>query len=58
MIYQQPGQPGSIVSVQPRYGNYINGQWVEPSKGLYFDNVSPVTGQPFCQIPPFQCRRY
>ena len=51
MIYQQPGQPGSIVSVQPRYGNYINGQWVEPSKGLYFDNVSPVTGQPFCQIP-------
>jgi len=51
MIYLQPGQPGSIVSVQPRYGNYINGQWVEPVKGVYFDNVSPVTGQAFCQIP-------
>lgn len=51
MIYLQPGQAGSIVSVQARYGNYINGQWVEPCKGQYFDNVSPVTGLPFCQIP-------
>lgn len=51
MIYVQPGQVGSLVEVQARYGNYINGQWVEPQKGQYFDNVSPVTGQVFCQIP-------
>ncbi len=34
-----------------KYGNYLNGQWVEPLSGLYFDNVSPITGKPFCQIP-------
>ena len=51
MIYAQPGQAGSKVSVQARYENYINGQWQPPVDGQYFDNVSPVTGQVFCQIP-------
>ena len=51
MIYAQPGQAGSIVSVAARYENYINGKWQPPVDGQYFDNVSPVTGQVFCQIP-------
>jgi len=33
------------------YGNYIGGQWVAPVSGDYFDNISPVNGKPFCQIP-------
>ena len=33
------------------YGNYIGGEWKEPVKGLYFDNVSPVNGEVFCKIP-------
>jgi aldehyde dehydrogenase len=33
-----------------KYENYIGGKWVKPVKGLYFDNVSPVTGKHFCQI--------
>ncbi len=33
-----------------RYGNFIGGQWAEPISGRYFDNISPVNGQPVCQI--------
>lgn len=51
MIYAKPGSEGSIVTVKPRYGNYINGDWVAPVKGEYFTNVSPVTGEQFCEIP-------
>jgi aldehyde dehydrogenase len=48
--YTAPGQPGSLVSVQDRYGNYIGGEFVPPSKGRYFENVSPVTGKPFTEV--------
>jgi len=51
MIYAQPGTEGAVVSVKGRYGNYINGDWVAPVKGEYFANVSPVTGEAFCEIP-------
>ena len=30
---------------------FIGGQWVAPVNGQYFDNISPVNGKPFCQIP-------
>ncbi|MCX5592630.1 acetaldehyde dehydrogenase ExaC [Alcaligenes endophyticus] len=33
-----------------RYDNYIGGKWVAPVAGNYFDNVSPITGQVFCQV--------
>ncbi|MEL7339098.1 MAG: aldehyde dehydrogenase family protein [Bacteroidota bacterium] len=32
------------------YDNYIGGKWVAPTKGQYFDNVSPVDGQAFTKI--------
>jgi len=48
--YAAPGQPGSLVPVRDRYGNYIGGEFVPPSKGQYFENISPVTGQPFTEI--------
>ncbi|ANG63230.1 aldehyde dehydrogenase [Marinobacterium aestuarii] len=51
MIYAQPGSEGSVVTFKPRYGNFIGGEWVAPVKGEYFKNVSPVNGQPFCEIP-------
>ncbi|WP_323119345.1 aldehyde dehydrogenase [Burkholderia alba] len=34
-----------------QYGNFIGGEWVAPAGGEYFDNISPVTGQPFTAIP-------
>ena len=33
-----------------RYDNYIGGEWRAPRNGKYFDNVSPITGQPVCEI--------
>ncbi|QGZ66031.1 aldehyde dehydrogenase family protein [Paraburkholderia acidisoli] len=34
-----------------RYENYIGGKWVAPEGGDYFENVSPINGQPFCRVP-------
>ena len=33
-----------------RYDNYIGGRFVAPLKGEYFPNVTPITGQPFCEV--------
>ncbi|MFC4375522.1 aldehyde dehydrogenase [Nocardia halotolerans] len=50
MIYAKPGAEGSIVSYAKRYDNFIDGKWVPPVQGRYFENTSPVDGQPFCEI--------
>ncbi|QDQ88817.1 aldehyde dehydrogenase [Alcaligenaceae bacterium SJ-26] len=34
-----------------KYENYIGGKWVAPVSGNYFENLSPITGQAFCQVP-------
>ncbi|MDQ1318827.1 MAG: aldehyde dehydrogenase, partial [Actinomycetota bacterium] len=49
-IYAKPGAPGSLMSFQSRYENFIGGQWAPPAGGQYFENVSPVNGQPFCEV--------
>jgi len=46
-----PGKLSDKVSFRPRYGNYIGGKWVEPASGQYFENITPVTGKTFCEIP-------
>jgi aldehyde dehydrogenase len=33
-----------------RYDNFIGGQWVAPKAGKYFDNISPVNGQPIGEV--------
>ncbi|MEX2105175.1 MAG: aldehyde dehydrogenase [Bacilli bacterium] len=50
MIYAQPGQVGSKVTFKKRYENFIGGKWTPPVNGQYFDNVTPVTGQAFCEV--------
>ena len=45
-----PGQPGSLVSLKPRYENFIGGTWVAPVKGEYMKDISPVTGKAFCEV--------
>src|SRR6195952_88041 len=49
-VFTAPGQPGSSVTVQSRYDNYIGGDWVAPVKGEYFENPSPINGKPFTEI--------
>ncbi|HIV70538.1 MAG TPA: aldehyde dehydrogenase family protein [Candidatus Aquabacterium excrementipullorum] len=50
MRYANPGSEGSLITFKKQYDNFINGQWVAPVKGQYFDNITPVTGQVFCQV--------
>ena len=50
MLYELPGQPGAKVQFKSRYDNFIGGKWVAPVRGQYFDNVTPITGKPFCQV--------
>jgi aldehyde dehydrogenase len=33
-----------------KYGNYIGGAFVPSVDGRYFENVSPITGKPFCEV--------
>ena len=33
-----------------RYDNYIGGKFVAPLSGLYFDNITPITGKVFCTV--------
>jgi len=33
-----------------RYDNYIGGKFVAPVKGEYFGNITPITGQVFCEV--------
>ncbi|GAA1416322.1 aldehyde dehydrogenase [Glutamicibacter uratoxydans] len=49
-VYANPNTDGALVNFKSRYENYIGGQWVAPAKGMYFENVSPVTGKPFCEV--------
>jgi aldehyde dehydrogenase len=51
MIYAAPGTNNAVMSFKSRYENFIGGEWVKPVNGNYFDNISPVNGKPFCQIP-------
>lgn len=51
MLYIAPNQPDSKIQFKARYANFIGGNWVAPVNGQYFDNLSPVNGEVFCQIP-------
>ena len=49
-VYPAPGEPGSPVTLKPRYDNYIGGHWVPPVRGQYMKDVSPTTALPFTEV--------
>ncbi|MFM9032892.1 MAG: aldehyde dehydrogenase family protein [Mycobacterium sp.] len=49
-VYTRPGSSGALMSFASRYENFIGGQWVAPAEGRYFEALSPVNGQPFCEV--------
>jgi len=51
MQYAMPGSKDALFVFKNRYENFIGGEWVAPAEGGYFDNISPVTGQPYCEVP-------
>ncbi|BDE60595.1 aldehyde dehydrogenase family protein [Rhodococcus hoagii] len=49
-VYARPGSPDALMSFETRYDNWIGGEWVAPVRGQYFENPTPITGQPFCEV--------
>ena len=49
-VYAPPGSADSAIEVKSRYGHYIGGEWVDPIKGAWFENTSPVNGKPFTEV--------
>jgi aldehyde dehydrogenase len=49
-VYAAPGSAGSIVEFRARYDHWIGGQYVKPTSGEYFENITPVTGKVFCEV--------
>ncbi|AOV95814.1 aldehyde dehydrogenase [Edwardsiella hoshinae] len=45
-----PASAGSPLRLKARYDNFINGQWQAPVDGHYFINLTPITGQPLCEV--------
>jgi aldehyde dehydrogenase len=39
------------VELKSRYENFIGGHWVAPVSGEYSENLTPVTGKPFTEVP-------
>ena len=50
-VFAAPGEAGSPVSLKARYDNFIGGDWVAPLDGRVQENLSPVTGHAFCEVP-------
>ena len=50
MLYAYPNTENSPVQFREKYDNFINGEWVAPIDGEYFDNSSPIDGKVFCQV--------
>jgi aldehyde dehydrogenase len=50
MRYTSPNTAGSKLQYRSRYDNFIGGEFVPPARGRYFEDISPVTGRPFCEV--------
>jgi aldehyde dehydrogenase len=48
--YGAPGVSGSPVALRERYDNFIGGEWIAPTTGEYRGNVTPSTGEVFCEV--------
>ncbi|MBA0052590.1 aldehyde dehydrogenase family protein [Streptomyces sp. AJS327] len=48
--YAAPGTEGALLTYQSRYDHWIGGEYVAPRRGGYFENPTPVTGQPFTEV--------
>ena len=43
-LYAKPNTPNAKLAFKPVYDNFINGKFVPPVKGQYFDVITPIDG--------------
>ncbi len=46
-ITRSQAKPADRPLIKSQYDHFIGGQWVKPSSGDYFDNISPIDGKVF-----------
>ena len=51
MLFSMPGSADALFTFKDRYENFVGGEWVAPAEGNYFDNITPITGEAYCEIP-------
>ena len=49
--YAPAPESAALVDIKSEYGLFINGKFVAPKSGKYFDNVSPINNEVICSIP-------
>ena len=49
-MFAAPGERDSLVSLKPRYDNFIGGTWIAPVKGVYMKHLSPTNRKAFCEV--------
>jgi aldehyde dehydrogenase len=49
-VYANPGTDGAVFTFKSRYDHFIGGEYVAPTKGQYFENPTPITGQNFTEV--------
>ena len=50
MKFAPPGHADSIVTVAPRYENFIGGKWLAPPQGTYRADLCPAAGQSITEV--------
>src|SRR5437868_4287896 len=48
--YAPAPESNSYIKLQPRYSLFINGKFVAPHSGKYFDSINPATEEKLAQI--------
>jgi len=47
MLYAAPGAAGAKIAYKAKYDNFIGGKWVAPTKGEYFNVITPISGKTY-----------
>jgi aldehyde dehydrogenase len=50
MIYAAPGAAGAKIQFKAQYDNFIGGKWVAPTRGDYFNVITPINGKPYTRV--------
>jgi aldehyde dehydrogenase (NAD+) len=48
--YAPAPESRDIVTLEPRYGLFVGGEWVEPSSGEHYATIAPATEEPLAEI--------
>lgn len=48
--YAPAPESSKIVKIQPKYDLFINGKFVPPKSGIYFDVINPANEQKLCEV--------